>query len=186
MARKARYIDGSVIKPATIPSDAFEAGALGTASIADLSVTTAKIAASAVTTAKIADQNITAAKVANTSITGSLPGIAVIWEVDVAAAAGATNYDVVVPNKARILNVWAHKAAANGGAGDTVQLKTSGGAANITNALDLNISTDGGNVGASSIDPTNSVVAAGTTLRLVATQVSDCSCRVHILGILVA
>lgn len=184
MARKARYIDGSVIKPATIPSDAFEAGALGTASIADLSVTTAKIAASAVTTAKIADQNITAAKVANTSITGSLPGIAVIWEVDVAAT--TANYDVVVPNKARILNVWAHKAAANGGAGDTVQLKTSGGAANITNALDLNISTDGGNVGASSIDPTNSVVAAGTTLRLVATQVSDCSCRVHILGILVA
>lgn len=184
MARKARYIDGSVIKPATIPSDAFEAGAIGSTSIADLGVTTAKIAASAVTTAKIADQNITAAKVANTSITGSLPGIAVIWEVDVAAT--TANYDVVVPNKARILNVWAHKAAANGGAGDTVQLKTSGGAANITNALDLNISTDGGNVGASSIDPTNSVVAAGTTLRLAATAVTDCSCRVHILGILVA
>lgn len=184
MARKARYIDGSVIKPATIPSDAFEAGAIGSTSIADLGVTTAKLAASAVTTAKIADQNITAAKVANVSTSGALPGIAVIWEVDVAAT--TANYDVVVPNKARILNVWAHKAAANGGAGDTVQLKTSGGAANITNALDLNISTDGGNVGASSIDPTNSVVAAGTTLRLAATAVTDCSCRVHILGILVA
>ncbi len=184
MARKARYIDGSVIKPATIPSDAFEAGAIGSTSIADLGVTTAKLAASAVTTAKIADQNITAAKVANVSTSGALPGIAVIWEVDVAAT--TANYDVVVPNKARILNVWAHKAAANGGAGDTVQLKTSGGAANISDAVSLNTSVDGGNVGAASLDPTNSVVAAGTTLRLAATAVTDCSCRVHILGILVA
>lgn len=174
MARKARYIDGSVIKPATIPSDA----------IADLSVTTAKLAASAVTSAKIADQNITAAKVANVSTSGALPGIQLAWEVDVAA--GSANYDVVVPLKTRITQVWAHKSAANGGAGDTVQLKTSGGAANISSALDLNTSTDGGATSSTFIEPTNSVVAAGTTLRLVATQVTNCECRVHILGVLVA
>lgn len=174
MARKARYIDGSVIKPATIPSDAFEAGALGTASIADLSVTTAKLA----------DQNITAAKVANVSTSGALPGIQLAWEVDVAA--GSANYNVVVPLKTRITQVWAHKSAANGGAGDTVQLKTSGGAANISSAIDLNTSVDGGAASSTFIEPTNSVVAAGTTLRLVATQVTNCECRVHILGVLVA
>lgn len=184
MARKARYIDGSVIKPATIPSDAFEAGALGTTSIADLGVTTAKLAASAVTAAKLADGALTGSKPANVATTGALPGIPVIWEVDVAA--GSANYDVVVPNKCRIINMWAHKSAANGGAGDTIQLKTSGGAANISDAVSLNTSVDGGNVGAASLDPTNSVVAAGTTLRLVATQVTNCECRVHILGILVA
>ena len=174
MARKARYIDGSVIKPATIPADAFEAGAIGSTSIADLGVTTAKIA----------DQNITAAKVANVSTSGALPGIQLAWEVDVAA--GSANYDVVVPLKTRITQVWAHKSAANGGAGDTVQLKTSGGAANISSAIDLNTTTDGGAAPSTFIEPTNSVVAAGTTLRLVATQVTNCECRVHILGILVA
>lgn len=185
MARKARYIDGSVIKPATIPSDAFEAGALGTTSIADLSVTTAKLAASAVTTAKLADQNITAAKLSNTSITGSLAGIPVVWEIEVAGT--TANYDVVVSNKCRITDLIVLKAPADGGAGTTIQLKTSGGAANITNALDLNTTTDGAVVRASTIDLANRQVAAGTTLRLAATQgAGSCACVAIVKGIWVA
>lgn len=132
----------------------------------------------------LTDDTIDPAKFAVTPIDGSGPGTLVTWVIDIPD--GTANYNVVCPDKVRILQVTACKDAANGGSGDTVQLQTSGGSNNISNALDLNISTDGGLVGATSLHPTYRIVAAGTTLRLAATKATNCACSVTIIATKVA
>lgn len=58
------YLDGAVLKAASVTADKFAAGAVAGASLGDGSVTTNKLADANVTTVKIADANITAAKIA--------------------------------------------------------------------------------------------------------------------------
>jgi hypothetical protein len=79
--------------------------------------------------------------------------------------AGASTTDVVLPARTggwRIVDAY---ISSGGAAAGSVQVQTAGGAANITNTM-----IPGGNVGAITranlVDPANSTVASGATIRL--------------------
>ena len=105
-------------------------------------------------------------------------GLALLYRIDVAAAAGDT--DVIVKQKIRVVDVWAVKTAANGGAGDTVTVKN--GATAITDAMDLN-ATDKSVVRAGTIDDAQHEIAAGGTLRATAAQATNAACTVYVLAV---
>lgn len=88
-------------------------------------------------------------------------GIPMVAVFDIADAASA-DYDIAVLEKIEILDVVAQKAAANGGAANTVQVKST--AAAISDALSLNIN-DTTLARAASINDANSTIAAGGVLR---------------------
>lgn len=161
-----------IIRESMLHDDAVAARA-----IQDGAVTADKIGAGAVTLAKIGANSVNAAKLINLDTAGANFGPAFECTVDIPNATG--NTDITVPVKCEIVMAYALKAAANGGAGDTVQLKNGGGTA-ISNALDLNTSTDGQMVIASSLDPATRVLAAGATLRLAANSATNCACSVVI------
>lgn len=108
------------------------------------------------------------------------PGVPVILNFAVpAAASGSTDY--VIADKIEILDVLVQKRAA-GGAGDELQVQTGAGAP-ISNTISLNI-TDTTLARATQINDANSTIAAGGTLRIAWTQVTDVACQVTIFGIL--
>lgn len=88
-------------------------------------------------------------------------GIPLIATYDIADAASA-DYDIVVPEKVEVLDTWAQKRGANGGAANTIQIKN--GANAISGALSLNIN-DTTLARATTIDDAYSTIAAGGTLR---------------------
>jgi predicted RecA/RadA family phage recombinase len=116
--------------------------------------------------------------VANANIIGGIP---VLHRVNIADGAGDT--DVVLTHKTRVVEVWAVKTAANGGAGDTVTVKN--GATAITDAMSLNIN-DKLIVRAASIDDAQHEIAAAGTLRVTAANVTNNACTVYVLGVRVA
>ena len=113
--------------------------------------------------------------VADDNVVGGLP---VLHRIDIADGAGDT--DVTLTYKTRVLDVWAVKTAANGGAGDTVTIKN--GATAITDALDLN-AVDKTVVRAGTIDDAQHEIAAAGTLRVTAANGTNNACTVYVLGI---
>lgn len=99
-------------------------------------------------------------QVGNVAVAGGT-GIPLVATYNIADAASA-DYDVVVPEKIEVIDAWAQKRAANGGAANTVQVKN--GANAITNAMDLNIN-DTTLARATTIDDAQSTIAAAGTLR---------------------
>lgn len=99
----------------------------------------------------------------------------VVFQIDVADT--AADYDLTVPYKVKVLDVYAMKTTANGGSGDTVTLKN--GSTAISNAMSLNIN-DQLLARATSINDAQQVVAAGGTLRVTAAKVTNCACSVFV------
>lgn len=141
----------------------------------NLSVATRSLVDSAVTTAKIATSAITGAKIGTIGTDGS-SGTAPI-EICVTIADSAGNTDLVIPFNCEVMDAYALKTATNGGAGDSIQLKTGGGTA-ISDAMSLAISADGGIVRAASLDPATRTIASGGTLRFTAAKATSCGCVV--------
>lgn len=105
---------------------------------------------------------------------------AIPYTLEVTVANASTNINsAVVPVKSIVKGFRAVKSAANGGAGDLVQLKDQDGNA-ISNALDLNVATDGGVVNATQLDPAHSTIPVGEYLIIDPTSVTDCSCKVFV------
>lgn len=116
--------------------------------------------------------------VADDNVIGGIP---VVHRIDIADGAGDT--DVTLTHKTRVIDAWAVKTAANGGAGDTVQVKNSATA--ITDALDLNVS-DTAIVRAGTISDASHEIAAAGTLRVTAANATNNACTVYVLGLRVA
>lgn len=106
---------------------------------------------------------------------GAIP---VIFKFVIGNAAGDT--DIILTHKTRVIDAWAVKTTAAGGAGDTVTVKN--GATAITNAIVVNVA-DQTVVRAGTIDDAQHVVNAGGTLRVTAADVTDPSCIVYVKGI---
>jgi hypothetical protein len=121
---------------------------------------------------------IEAPEVANVNTQGGIP---VVHRLTIADAAGDT--DIVLDHKTRVIEAWAVKTGANGGAGDTATLKN--GATAISNAISLNV-TDKSIARAGEIDDAQHEIAAGGTLRVTAAKVTNCACEFYVLGIRVA
>jgi hypothetical protein len=121
---------------------------------------------------------IEAPEVANANIQGGIP---VLHRIDIADGAGDT--DVVLDHKTRVIDAWAVKTAADGGAGDTVTVKN--GATAITDAMSLN-AVDKSVVRAGTIDDAQHEIAAGGTLKITAANVTNNACVVYVLGVRVS
>lgn len=118
------------------------------------------------------------ANVANANVIGGIP---VVHRITIADA--TANTDVVLTHKTRIIDAYAVKTAANGGAGDQVIIQN--GATAITNAISLN-AVDTTVVRAGTIDDAQWDIAAAGTLRVAATKATNCACEVVVTGIRVA
>ncbi len=115
--------------------------------------------------------------VANVNTTGGLP---VVFRIDIADAAGDT--DVIVDHKIRVIDAWAVKTEAVGGAGDEVTVKNA--AAPITDAIDIGTpAKDNVLVRAGEIDDASHEIDASGTLRVTAAKVTNCACIVYVLAI---
>lgn len=119
-----------------------------------------------------------APEVANANIIGGIP---VIHRILIPDGAGDTN--VVLTHKTRVIDMWAQKTAADGGASDTVQLKNGSDA--ITDALDMNV-VDKTLVRAGTIDDSKAEIAAAGTLKVTAATGTNNACIVYVLGVRVA
>jgi len=113
--------------------------------------------------------------IANANTVGQAP---VIHRI--AIADGTADTDVVLEHKTRIIDAWAVKTAANGGAGDTVTVKN--GATAISSAIVLNVN-DTLTARTTLIDDAQHEIAAGGTLRVSANKATNCACIVYALGI---
>jgi hypothetical protein len=81
------------------------------------------------------------------------------------ADGASANNDIVLTYASRILDVFAIKTDGAGNAGNTVQLQTAGGAANVTDAFDMDV-VDTTVVRALTIDDAQRNFANGATLRI--------------------
>ncbi len=106
---------------------------------------------------------------------GALP---ILIRVDIADATGDT--DTVIKYKMRVIDVWAQKNAANGGASDVVTVKNVTAA--ITSAIDLNVN-DTLLARTTLINDANAEIDAGAIMRISAVSSTDCECTVYVLGI---
>jgi hypothetical protein len=113
--------------------------------------------------------------IANANTVGQAP---VIHRINIAD--GAADTDVVLEHKTRVIDVWAVKTAANGGAADTVTVKN--GANAISSAIILNIN-DTLTARTTLIDDANHEIAAGGTLKVTAAHTTNNACIVYVLGI---
>lgn len=96
---------------------------------------------------------------------GDLNGCTEIgYEIDFVDAAGG-NYDFVIPDKIAIRNVRVLNTGVNGANANSVQLKTAGGAAAITDAMSTNGKVAGDVVSMANLQ--NREIAAGATVRVV-------------------
>lgn len=165
-----------------------------TAEIANLAVTAAKLATDAVENAKIKDAAVSLAKMAAASVNAAklatvangdvIPGIPVIFPVNIPD--GVTgNVDVTITPKIRVIDFHVIKAVAAGGASDTIQLKN--GTDAISDALNIEVA-DKAVVRAASIDDAFSEIAAAGTLRITRTKASanNVACVAYVTGLLVA
>jgi hypothetical protein len=118
-----------------------------------------------------------AADVADSNVVGGVPVVHIIPIPD--AATG--DVDVVLTHKTRVIDCWAVKTGANGGAANTVQLKSAANA--ITNALDINVN-DQTVVRAGTIDDARHVLDAGGTLRVTRTKAGgNAACIVYVMAV---
>lgn len=91
------------------------------------------------------------------------PSPLLVIHANITTAASAA-YDYILTRGLQIVEVTVVKGTAAGGVGDTVQLQTVGGAANITNAIDCNVAADTVVRTTLVVDPQNTL-AAGAVLR---------------------
>ncbi|RJQ04826.1 MAG: DUF2190 family protein [Bacillota bacterium] len=132
---------------------------------------------------QIADGILNGVKLANVANANVVGGIPVLHRIDIADAATG-DVDTVLTHKTRVLDVWAVKTGAAGGAANTVQAKN--GANAITNALDINVN-DQTVVRAGTIDDAQHEIAAGGTLKITRTKAGgNAACTVYVLGVRVA
>ncbi len=118
------------------------------------------------------------ATVADNNLTGGVDVVHKIVNAD--AASGHT--DFVLVEKFEIFEVTVVRGAAAGGAGDTIKLQTAGGAADITDAIDLNAAAKTvKRVG--TIDLAQNVIAAAGTLRVTWVKATNVACSLYIRGI---
>lgn len=146
---------------------------------------TAVVTLTPITTAKMNSklETVNGSDVTTTADANVIGGVPVVHRIAVADGAGNTN--VTLTNKTKIIEAWAVKAAANGGAGDTVKLHNVGDGVDITDAMSLNIN-DKLIVRAISIDDAHDTIAAGTVLRVIAAHNTNNACVVFVLGLVVA
>lgn len=120
------------------------------------------------------------ANVANANVIGGVP---VLFRIDVADAATG-NVDVVTTHKIRVIDAWAVKVGALGGAANTVQVAN--GANAITDAMSINIA-DQAVARAATIDDAQHEIAAGGTLRVIRTKAGgNAACIVYVSALRVA
>lgn len=130
-----------------------------------------------------ADATLNGAKVAAVADANVIGGVPVLHRIDVADAATG-DVDVTLTYKTRVVEAWAVKTGANGGAANTIQVKN--GANAITDAMSININ-DTLIVRAASIDDAQHEIAAGGTLRVTRTKAGgNAACTVYVLGVRVA
>ena len=166
----------ATIQVLKVPSPA--AGALGAGTVG-----TNQLANGAATADKVADAILTGLKAAVVTNANVVGGIPVVHRIDVADAATG-DVDTVLTHKTRIVDAWAVKTGALGGAANTVQLFN--GAAALTDAMSINIA-DQAIARAASIDDAQHEIAAGGTLKITRTKAGgNAACTVYVLGVRVA
>lgn len=109
--------------------------------------------------------------VANSVATASIPALSFYLRVPVGNA--STNISVVAPCDLEIISARAIKTAANGGAGDLVQVFN--GVTAVTDALDLNV-VDTTIVFAATINDAVSSFAEGDVITVDPTDVTNPTC----------
>ncbi len=90
----------------------------------------------------------------------------------------STNLTVFAPFALKVIGAKGYKTAANGGAGDLVQVFN--GATAVTDAIDLNI-VDTTMFVASTIDDAANSFAEGDTITIDPTDVTNPSCQLYIV-----
>lgn len=113
----------------------------------------------------------------NTS--GKLP---VMHRADFADGA-SSNVDIVLTHATRVVDVMVIKTDGAGGAGDTIQIQTAGGANNVSDAIDINIA-DQTTARAGTIDDAFQDFAAAATLRVARVKASgaNAAAEVYVIG----
>jgi len=126
----------------------------------------------------VAIVNVLNAKAADSSTQGAIAQVYTFAIPDAATA----DYDIVVDDKIEVVDVVVQKRAANGGAANTVQIKSTANA--ISDAISININ-DTLLARAASINDANSTIVAGGILRCSATKAGgNAACLVTVLAIL--
>ena len=148
-------------------SGQLEAGNYGAGSIALADIAAASLDG---TIAKVvADDNV-------------IGGLGLIHRIDIANSTADT--DVVLTHKTRIVDYWGYKTGANGGAGDTVQIKNSTNI--ISESFDLSSTNDKKRFQFTEIDDVYHEIAASGTLRVSANSSTNCACTIYVLGVRVS
>lgn len=117
----------------------------------------------------------------NTKPVGDRPaegGIPILFRITTTTAAGT--FDTLVKDKIRVIDAWAVKTTAAGGAGAVITVQN--GATAITDAMDANIA-DQAIVRAGTINDAQHDVAAAGTLRVVTASGTDHAAEVYVLAI---
>jgi len=126
----------------------------------------------------LAAQIINGADLANVVDANVIGGVQVVHRITIADA--TANTDVVLTHKTRVIDAYAVKTAADGGAGDQVIVQN--GANAISNVISLN-AVDKTLVRVGTLDDAQWSIAAGGTLRIAATKATNCACEVVVIGI---
>ena len=171
---------------AVLPAGALTADAAGLAIMADSYFSSeanfdTKADAGVIGEDRLTANQVTGRVMANVANVNVIGGIPVVHRITIADATADT--DVVLTHKTRIVDVYAVKTAANGGAGDQVIIKN--GANTISSTISLN-AVDTSLVRATSMDDNQWDIAAAGTLRVSATKATNCACEVVVTGIRVA
>lgn len=188
----ARFSYGSSLSPGAVYYVGATAGRLDTAATTGDGAGTAYavtdtdiivIRTSPVTLNNVGDASLAGTKVATVADANVIGGIPVIHRIDIPDAATG-DVDVVLTHKTRVINAWAVKTGANGGAANTVQVKNGSNA--ITDAMSININ-DTLIVRAASIDDAQHEIAAAGTLKVTRTKAGgNAACIVYVQGLRVA
>ena len=89
----------------------------------------------------------------------------------------SASINITMARKVRVVRVDGVKTAANGGAGDTVVIKSTGDA--ISDVIDLNV-TDTSCFKQLTLDDAFMTIAAGGILRITHASATNCSCELNI------
>lgn len=169
-----------------LPAGTMVIASAGTAGANTLwEVTTAAVitvATTATTWVKVAQAvGVDQTLVKNVADGAVLGGVEVTFVIAVADGATA-DQDITVTNKTEITFIEVQKGASAGGANDKITVKN--GATAITDAMDINVS---GKVivRPATMDPAQTVISAGGTLRVTRTKASaaNVACRVIVRGV---
>lgn len=159
----AGSVDSAALGTGSVTSTKIAAGAVDSTALGAGAVTSTKLGANAVGTSALADDVVSGAKIATYATSSQDPGALLIYHFSTPGGPSA-NTDVILNENITLVAAYVHLNGA-GTAADTVQLKTAGGANNVTSAVNISSSASGDNISTNLIPP-HDVFNQGQQLRI--------------------